>query len=138
MRNLLELQEEFDRAFREARAWHEAPAAAPDYDPPTDISRTDDAYFVRMDLPGVARDDLRVQAEGGALIIRGHKPLGDHQGMRPLRSERRGGRFSRVVALPTDADLTHVSARLRQGVLTVRVARLLPRARGPVTIAIED
>lgn len=138
LRNLLELQEEFDRAFREARAWQEAPPAAPECDPPTDISRTDDAYFVRMDLPGVAREDLRVQVEGGALTIRGHKPVGARQGLRALRSERRGGGFYRVVALPTDADPTRVTARLRDGVLTVRVARLQPSLRGPVTVTIED
>jgi HSP20 family protein len=138
MRNLLELQDEFDRAFREARAWREAPTAAPEYDPPTDIARTDDAYLVRMDLPGVAREDLRVQVEGGALTIRGHKPSGGQQGLRALRSERRGGGFSRVVALPTDADPNRVAARLRDGVLTVRVARLQPRPSGPLSVTIED
>jgi len=137
LRNLLELQDEFERAFREARAWREAPAAAPAYDPPTDIARTDDAYLVRMDLPGVARESLRVQVEGGALTIRGNKPTGGQQGLRALRSERRGGGFSRVVALPTDADTNQVAARLRDGVLTVRVARLAPRPPGPVTVTVE-
>lgn len=137
MRTLLELQDEFDRAFREARAWREAPATAASFDPPTDISRTADSYLVRLDLPGVSRDELRVYAEHGSLHLAGRKRLPDRQKGRVLRGERQSGPFTRTVALPSDADVRTVTARLRDGVLTVQVGRVGPQASGPVEVPVE-
>ena len=38
-----------------------------------DITETDDDYRVRVELPGVAKDDVTVELEGGVLCIRGEK-----------------------------------------------------------------
>lgn len=122
--SLLELQEQINRAFHEARAWRRSPATRSHFEPPTDVSRDEEAYHVRLDLPGVARDDVRLWADGGVLIVRGRKaPRSKAPGVR-LRAERRFGEFSRVIPLPSDADLSRVSARLRDGVLDITVARL--------------
>jgi HSP20 family protein len=137
--DLRQLQQEFDRAFREARAWVASPAAGPSFEPPTDViraSQTDFAYLVRMDLPGVSREQVRIYAEEGALSISGTKELPVREGGKVLRAERSHGRFSRVVALPSDADFNTVSATLHDGVLTVRVDRRRPTSRGPIEITV--
>ena len=135
--SLLDLQAQMDRVFREARAWQRSPAAEPHFAPPTDVSRDEDAYHIRVDLPGVRREDLRVQVDGGAVSIRGHREAPGDAAGRQVRSERHHGVFSRVIALPSDADYGRVNARLRDGVLEVTVARTARRPTGRVEIAVE-
>lgn len=131
--DVLELQEQFDRAFRDAIAAGKARPAVPSFAPPTDVTRTMGEYVVRCDLPGVTAEDVRVVADEGVLRIAGRRqpPAG-----RLLRSERKAGSFARVIPLPSDADVSKVSASLRQGVLTVTVGRLEARPKGPVEVPV--
>ena len=39
-----------------------------------DVSETDDAYIVRVELPGVNKDQVDVQLQGGELVITGEIP----------------------------------------------------------------
>lgn len=135
--SLLELQEQINRAFHEARAWRRSPATRSDFEPPTDVSRDEGAYHVRLDLPGVAREHVRLWADSGVLVVRGRKaPRGKAPGVR-RRAERRFGEFSRVIPLPSDADFGRVSARLRDGVLDIAVARVTRGAAPRVEVAVE-
>ena len=135
--SLLELQEQINRAFHEARAWRRSPATRAQFEPPADVSRDETAYHVRLDLPGVARDDVRLWADAGALVVRGRKaPRGDAPGVR-LRAERRFGEFTRVIPLPSDADSARITARLKDGMLDITVARV-PRGAPPrIEVAVE-
>lgn len=132
--DVLELQEQFDRAFRDAIAAGKTRPAVPSFAPPTDVTRTEAEYLVRCDLPGVTPDSVRVVADEGVLRIAGRR---NPSPGRLLRSERKAGSFARVIPLPSDADVAKVSARLNQGVLTVRVGRVSARPRGPVEVPIE-
>ncbi|NSW55611.1 MAG: Hsp20/alpha crystallin family protein [Armatimonadetes bacterium] len=131
--DVLELQEQFDRVFRDAIAAGKSRPAAPSFAPPTDVTRTADEYIVRCDVPGVTAESVRVVADEGVLRVAGKRqpPVG-----RLLRSERKAGSFARVIPLPSDADVSKVSASLKQGVLTVKVGRLEARPKGPVEVPI--
>ena len=137
MRNLLELHREFDRAFREAASWQDAPPARASYVPPVDITQSAAAYTVRVDLPGVARDQARVTVDEGAIVVSGVAEPARAADATVLRGERLYGRFSRLIPLPSDADLDAVHATFRQGVLEVRVSRKLRRPGQRVEIAVE-
>jgi HSP20 family protein len=134
--DLLELQEEMNRLFREARRWEGAAPEGPGLDVPVDIAAAEQEYRVRLDLPGVPRDRLRVQVEDRTLTVSGAKEPGAEPG-RKLRGEREFGGFSRAIALPSDADLANLAARLTDGVLEVRVGRRGPQTprRIPVEVA---
>lgn len=138
LREALELQQEMNRAFREASAWRRSPAAAPAHTPPADITRDQQSYHVRVDLPGVPREALRLHAEEGAISLVGTKPAGAPEGARALRQERSGGPFSLTIALPSDADLSTCRAALNQGVLDITVGRVRPGASGRVEIEIAE
>ena len=137
LRNLLELQEEFDRAFREARMWQGSHATGPGFDPPTDVSRGEKAYYVRLDLPGVTRDQVRVHADNSGISVSGSKAAPKPDRGELLRGERQYGRFLRLVSLPSDADLGDVRATLRDGVLHIRVARVGSRGGQRVEVVVE-
>ena len=94
------------------------------WQPPMDLRATEQAYFVTFDVPGAPRETLQAEAEEGIVRVRGEvRPPADLGDARRVRIERAGGRFSRAVRLPSDADTTNTSARLHTGVLEIRVER---------------
>lgn len=102
--------------------------------PRCDMARTDTEYTILVDLPGVPKEALEVNAIGDELTISGDRPQETlPEGAEVLRSERGHGRFSRVVQLPTEVDVTAVRAKLDSGVLRVT----LPRRAGGGTRKID-
>lgn len=133
----LEEMQTLMRRMREAlQIERRRPSARSDaWRPPMDLQATDDAYIVRIDLPGVRREDIEAVAEEGVLHVRGRVEMPEHLAQaRPLRRERLLGRFARSVRLPSDADMSDITATLADGVLTIRVGRR--RASGRITIEI--
>ena len=89
-----------------------------------DVSETDDAYIVRAELPGVNKDQVDVQLQGGELVITGEIPRRFRAGGgRRHRSSRRTGRFEFRAYLPGDVTPEGVTAQLSDGVLTVTVPK---------------
>jgi HSP20 family protein len=89
-----------------------------------DVSETDDAYIVRVELPGVNKDQVDVQLQGGELVITGEIPEDSGQGGgRRHRSTRRSGRFEFRAYLPGDVNPEGVTGQLSDGVLTVTVPK---------------
>jgi HSP20 family protein len=92
--------------------------------PSVDITETDDEYRVRTEIPGVAKDDVTVEFEQGVLCIRGEKKSQrDEKLERGRHLECSYGAFSRSFRLPQDADTDQISAKFRDGVLEVVVAK---------------
>jgi HSP20 family protein len=89
--------------------------------PHADLSETDDAYVVEVDVPGVRKDQVEIQLQDRELIITGEIPKSEH-GRRHRRS-RRTGRFEFRTYLPGDVNADAVSAQLTDGVLTVTIPK---------------
>lgn len=90
--------------------------------PPADVSETDDAYQVEVDLPGVQRDDVDVQFSGRELSVSGEFKERERAGLFRTRT-RRSGRFEYRALLPQDVDADAITAELADGVLTVRLPK---------------
>lgn len=127
--------------------------------PNLDISGDDTRYFVTVELPGVDENDLHVEVEDNMLVIRGEKNYESRSGSpkaleteagkdatRELeniggpesskrnfyRIERSYGSFQRSLALPEDVDSAAITAKHKDGVLTITLPRkeeLLPESR---------
>jgi len=98
--------------------------------PEIEVRRTDGALVVTADLPGLRREDIDIELVDGALRIAGERTLeqkDEREGV--LRSERRYGRFERVVPLPDGVDEDKVTARFADGVLEVTVPLTAEAAR---------
>ena len=93
--------------------------------PLADISETDDAYVIEAELPGVTKDNLKVELNDRELVISGEIPRQDEDGEkgRRRRRARRTGRFELRTLLPGDVNPDAVTANLSDGVLTVRVPK---------------
>ena len=100
------------------------PARTRLWQPPLDMIATDDAYVLRFDLPGAAREDIEATVEDSVLRVHGStRRVPGLEDAREVRTERITGAFGRSVRLPADADTADVTAKLENGVLTVRLGR---------------
>ena len=97
--------------------------------PPTDVVEDEHGLVVRMEIAGVARADVHVWLESGALIVEGVRPNPCRRGRRFRQLEMEYGPFRRVVPLPCDVAGRRATAALEHGVLEI----FLPRTRRPMT-----
>jgi HSP20 family protein len=91
--------------------------------PAGDVSETDDAYLVEIELPGVRREDVDVELYGNELVITGELKERERKGLLRRRT-RRVGEFEYRVTLPGDIRADGIKASLDSGVLTVRVPKV--------------
>jgi len=94
----------------------------------SEASSTDEAYSIRMELPGVDEDDIHLTVENGTVTVKGEKKSErEEKGDTWYFSERQFGSFERSFRLPADADEGNVNAALKDGVLTVTLPRKGPK-----------
>jgi HSP20 family protein len=90
--------------------------------PLADLSETEDAYVVEMDLPGVKKEDISIELLGNELVVSGEYKQTEKTGW--LRSKtRRTGRFEYRTLLPQNVEQDKITAQLADGVLTVTVPK---------------
>jgi len=130
---LAELQRRITRVFDDARAQRERLAERERLVPPVDVVLTSEGYEARVDLPGVKPEEIKVVVEEGYLVVRGTKQAPEAEG-RVARRERQFGEFARSVPLPSDADPSQASAKLENGVLTVKIGRRAPAKQVEVAV----
>jgi len=91
--------------------------------PPADVTETNEAYVVHVELPGVRKDQVDVQLQDRGLIISGEIPEQSEDDGRRQQRSRRTGRFEYRTYLPGEVKADAVSAQLSDGVLTVTVPK---------------
>jgi len=94
------------------------------FHPEINIASTDDEYTITVEAAGMDEDDIRLELNEGALVIRGEKQdENESRDQHFYHMERRFGSFQRVLALPDDAVPDSISAIMKKGVLTVTMKR---------------
>ncbi len=88
--------------------------------PPLNITEDNDNIYVRAELPGVEINDMDLTVAQGSLIIKGERK--PEQG-RYFRQERPTGSFQRVVNLNVKIDNNKVSAKMKDGILSVTLPK---------------
>ncbi len=92
--------------------------------PSLDMTESDHALEIRMDVPGVKAKDIDIQLNGNILTIRGQRDEEqEEKGKTYHRIERRTGSFSRVLTLPCAVSQDEVVADYRDGVLNVTLPK---------------
>jgi len=88
-------------------------------------------FVLTAELPGLARNQIDIHAEEHRVVIRGARasnPPGKEVPCEQYhRVERGHGRFSRTFALPEAIDVEHVTADLKDGLLTVTLPKAADR-----------
>lgn len=124
LRDLLAIQHRLERVSSGPQGW--APAV--------DLCETSEAFIVTAELPGVTRDQVRIEVQDGRLTLQGRRdarvPCEQYH-----QVERGHGEFSRSFALPPSVDPTNISADLRNGVLTIVVLKVAERGPRRVDVS---
>ncbi len=84
-----------------------------------DVSKTDDTYSVKAELPGVKKEDIQVSIDGSQVTISGEvkKESEEKKGEEVIRSERYYGKVLRSFTLPQEVDEAKAAAKYSDGVL---------------------
>ena len=99
-----------------------AESAAMAWWPAADLTQTDEAYVLAVDLPGLTKTDIDLTVEDHTLTLSGERRSG-HEGATTNRVERVHGRFARRFELPGDVDVSAVGAEFENGVLNVTIPK---------------
>ena len=123
---LLPFRREIDRLFDDFFSFprHEEDGGDAVRAPHMDLSETEGEYNVTVDLPGVSKDDVRVDYQNGRLIISGdRREEKEEKAQDYIRRERAVGSFYRAIALPESITPDDIEARFEDGVLHVHVPK---------------
>lgn len=105
--------------------------------PASEASADDNAYSINVELPGVDEKDIELSVADGVLTLKGEKQSSrEEKGETWFFSERQYGSFNRSFRLPPDADESKVAADLKDGVLTIKVAKKSEESAKPARIDI--
>jgi HSP20 family protein len=141
----LELQRLRDRVGRLYAALQEAteaenPLVSGAWAPPVDLCETEHAISIRVELPGVSSDQIKIGLSNTKLRIWGEKKR------RPSRrriisylcSERSFGKFARIVPLRWTVCVRDASAELKDGMLHIHLPKIEDRRGEEVLVAVKD
>ena len=86
-----------------------------------DVTRTDDTYSVKAEMPGVRKEDINVSIDGNEVTIAGEvkREKEEKKGEEVIRSERYYGKVFRSFTLPHEVDEAKAVARYADGVLNL-------------------
>jgi HSP20 family protein len=114
--------EEMDRTFGNVFGGGRETGAWAGWSPAIEVRQTDGNMEITAELPGMTKDDVKIECTDEAIIIEGEKRQ-EHEENRGgiRRSERSYGHFYRMVPLPQGAAADKAKAEFKDGVLQVRV-----------------
>ena len=141
----LELQRLRDRVGRLYAALQEAteaenPLASGAWAPPVDLCETERLISIRVELPGVTAEQIKIGICNTKLRIWGEKKRQPNRRkiLSYLCSERSFGKFGRIVPLRWTFSIRDVSAHLCNGVLHIHLPKIEDRRGEEVLIAVKD
>ncbi|MDA8191127.1 Hsp20/alpha crystallin family protein [Acidiferrobacter thiooxydans] len=105
--------------------------------PAMDVTERDNEYVIRMDMPGVSREDIDITLAEGVLTVSGEvkRQHEEKAGDRLIREERCYGKLSRSVRLGSHIDDKKVSASYKDGVLELTLPKAEEMKPKKITIA---
>jgi HSP20 family protein len=114
MRDLLTMQERLESLFGRA---------APGWVPAVDLVERPDTYVLTVELPGMKRDDVRIECQGDIVVVSGQRPGQTCCPDRYQQLERGQGHFSRSFRFAHAIESDGINADLVLGVLTVTIPK---------------
>lgn len=141
----LELQRLRDRVGRLYAALQEAteaenPLVSGAWAPPVDVCEREKSISIRVELPGVNAEQIKIGLSNTKLRIWGEKkrPPNRRRIISHLCSERSFGKFARIVPLRWTVCIREASAELKDGMLYIHLPKIQDRRGEEVLVAVTD
>ena len=114
-------------------------AGASNWMPQVDVFERNGRLITKIDLPGMKKDDIKVEVSDGQLLISGERRMESEATEEQFyRCEREYGSFYRSVPLPEGAKLEDVQATFADGVLEVSVPLAVKAEARPRRVEINE
>ena len=129
---LVSLSSPFDRLLNLQRTLDQVLNAPPSFDlgvsgrgvfPPINVFSDQDAYVVRLEVPGMDPEELHIETHGRTLTFSGQRKAPTSEEGSFHRRERVWGSFSRSVQIPPEGDISRAEAAYKHGLLTIRIPK---------------
>lgn len=97
--------------------------------PTLDVEDKGDHYQVKVDIPGMRKEDIKVSVHGAVLTLEGQRESEQKEEKKGYyRSERFFGEFKRVVELPGAVEQSKAEAKYSDGVLILNLPKAAAKA----------
>jgi HSP20 family protein len=104
--------------------------------PALDVAESEHSYTVKLEMPGVSKDDVKVSIDGRHVTVLAQTQKSDEkkEGDRVVYRERSCSSYARTFSLPVEVDQSESGARLEQGVLTLTLPKRGARTAARITV----
>jgi HSP20 family protein len=104
--------------------------------PALDVSEHERGYTVKLEVPGVSKEDIKVSIEGRQVSVQAQTQRSDEKkdGERVVYRERSVSSYARTFTLPAEVDQAEAGAKLDNGVLTLTLPKRVARNAGQITV----
>jgi HSP20 family protein len=119
------LRDDIDRLFESPLTeWARNSNLLSGWNPALDLYEDKDNLYVKVELPGMKREDIDVSLHEGSLSISGERKGEEkNEDAEVYRAERFFGRFQRTVTVPTSVAVDKVKAQYKDGILTITLPK---------------
>ena len=101
-----------------------------------DVVDRDKELVVRAELPGVEKEDVKVEIAGDRLMIEAERKFEEEEEREDFyRHELGYGKLMRTVAMPVEVDADNIHAELKEGILTISLPKIRVAEKHTVKVA---
>ncbi len=134
-RELVNLRDDMDRFFSSFFGG-QAEESSGLWSPVVDIEEDNENFLVKVELPGLKKEDIKISVRGNLLSVSGERKQETETKEKTFhRIERSYGKFSRNITLPADVDADKVKATYKDGILAITLSK--PETMKPKEIDVE-
>jgi len=122
-----EVEDIFER-FSKSLGWQkkstEEVMATNDWAPRADVMETEKDFIVKLEIPEVKKDDVKVFLDNGVLSIKGERKMEKEEKDKKFhRVERYYGQFTRAFRMPDNIDEGNINASFKDGILKISIQK---------------
>lgn len=139
-REMASLQHSINRLFDDNFRLLKAPegALAQGLSFPVDIKDTGEAILIKAELPGMSKEDIKVNFNDNMLTIRGERKREEkEEGANFIRVERSYGSFSRSFSVDMPVKYNEIKARYQDGVLEITLPKEEEAKKKEISVEVE-
>ncbi|MCR9131486.1 MAG: Hsp20/alpha crystallin family protein [bacterium] len=104
--------------------------------PSVDISESEKQFELSVELPGMKKEDIKIDLENGRLTISGERKFKNEENEKNYhRVESRFGTFTRTFHLPDSIDEDTITAKYTDGILNITIDKSEDKVKKQIEIA---
>lgn len=134
-REMDDLLRHYQRSFARPALFEQGSLFSSDWVPAVDILESDKEYQLKVEVPEIPKEDIKLQVDHGVLTISGERKM-DKNDDKQHRIERYYGSFSRSFSLPENVDQKNIEASFNEGMLYVHLHKVEATGQQPLQIEI--